>query len=292
MTPASLEHEVEFVRSFDGTLLAARKVREGSKVPVLITNAVGANLAAWRRVLIEINHDRPIIAWDMRGMHESNPPESDRIDPGAHAEDAVAVLDHFGIDKFSIASWSNGARIALEISHRYPESVASMTIVSGGYGHSLARLLKLEPASLLPSIAGVAKHFASWIEGPLKALTTRPEFAGIVRQSGQIAATADTKSMVDFLRGIAACDTKAFLATYEAVAGDPAPDLLDDVIAPTLIVAGERDQFINRSTSEEMARRIPAAQLLFYERATHYLPIEYPARLAEDLEFFWSENRL
>ncbi len=292
MTPASLEHEVEYVRSFDRTVLAARKMRDGTKTPVLIANAVGANLAAWRRVLIEIEHDRPIIAWDMRGMHESNPPESDRMDPGAHAEDAIAVLDHFGIDKFSVASWSNGVRVALEISRRYPESIASMALISGGYGHSLGRLMKLEPASLLPSIAGIAKHFAYWIDAPLKGLTTRPEFAGIVRQSGLIAATADTKAMVDLLRGIAACDTKTFLATYEAVAGDPVPELLDDVAAPTLIVAGERDQFTNRATSEEMARRIPDAQILFYERATHYLPIEYPARLAEDLQFFWSENRL
>jgi pimeloyl-ACP methyl ester carboxylesterase len=288
----SLDHEIEFVRSFDGTLLAARKLGDGTSTPVLISNAVGANLAAWRRVLMELDGDRPIVAWDMRGLLDSNPAESERIDPGAHAEDALAVLDHFGIDKFGIASWSNGARIALEISHRYPESVASMALVSGGYGHSLGKLIRLQPASLLPTLAGVAKHFASWLEGPIRALASRPEFAGIVRQSGLIAATADTKAMVDLLRGMAECDAKTLFATYEAVAGDAAPELLDAVSAPTLIITGERDQFTNRTITKEMARRIPAAKLVVYERATHYLPIEHPGRLAEDLKLFWNEHRL
>jgi pimeloyl-ACP methyl ester carboxylesterase len=259
---------------------------------LLISNAVGANLAAWRRVLTGLDNERPVIAWDMRGLHESLPAESDRNDPGAHAEDALSVIDHFGIDKFSIASWSNGARVALEISKRYPESVASLAIVSGGYGHSLAKLMRLDPRGLLPSLAGVVKHFAGWLEGPIKGLTTRPEFAGIVRQSGLIAATADTNLMVEMLRGMAACDGKTLLATYESIAGDSGEDLLDTVLAPTMIVVGERDQFTPRRVSEEMARRIPTAALHVYERATHYLPIEYPARLADDLRAFWDELEL
>jgi pimeloyl-ACP methyl ester carboxylesterase len=287
MTPTNLEHEPELVRSFDGTLLAARKIGEGEKTPLLIANGVGANLAAWRRVLQDIS-DRSVVTWDMRGLLESSPAESDRNDPGAHAEDAISVLEHFGIEKFSIASWSNGSRIALEISKRYPESVASMALVSGGYGHSLSKLIRLDPTALLPSLAGVLKHFAGWFYGPLKGFTTRPEFAGIVRQSGLIAATADTKAMVDLLRGMAENDGKTLLATYEAVAGDAAPELLDVVEAPTLIVVGERDQFTHRTISAEMARRIPNAELHVYERATHYLPIEYPARLSRDLREFWA----
>ncbi len=98
--------------------------------------------------------------------------------------------------------------------------------------------------------------------------------------------------MVDLLRGMAECNTRTLLATYEAISGDPAPELLDEVVAPTLIVVGERDQFTPRRTSEEMARRIPRSRLLVYEGATHYLPIEYPARLARDLESFWSDNRI
>ena len=293
MSPTNLEHEVERVRSFDNTELAVRRMGDGEKTPVLIANAVGAGLAVWRRALVDVARERPIIMWDHRGLHGSAPPASERIDPGAQAEDALAVLDHFDVDKFVMASWSNGARIALEIAHRAPEGLAALTIVSGGYGHPLGRLLRhLEIASLLPTVAGVAKHFATFIEAPFRRITSRPEIAGLVRQSGMIAATADTAALVDLLRGMAECDTRTLLATYEAISGDPAPELLTEVHVPTLIVAGEKDPFTPRRVSEEMVGSIPGARLEVYERATHYLPIEYPARLSEDLRRFWSDLAL
>ena len=290
MSPTNLDHEVEIVRSFDSTELAARSMGEGDGTPLLIVNAVGAGLALWRRTLVDVARERRIVMWDHRGLHESGAPRSDRMDPGAQAEDALAVLQHFGIERFVMASWSNGTRIALEIAHREPDNLAAFSIVCGGYGHPFGRLLRhLELASLLPTVAGVAKHFASFIEAPFRRITSRPEIAGLVRQSGMIAATADTTALVDLLRGMAACDMRTLLATYEDIAGDPAPELLTEVQVPTLIVAGEKDPFTPRRVSEEMAAAIPGARLEVYERATHYLPIEYPAKLSDDLRRFWSD---
>lgn len=290
MTLPNLDHEPELVRSFDGTHLAARRMGTGDKTPLLVVNAVGAGLAVWRRALVDSARERPIVTWDHRGLHESGEPQSDRMDPGAQAEDGIAVLEHFGIDRFVMASWSNGTRIALEIVHRYSEGLAAFSIVCGGYGHPLGRLLRyLEPASILPTIAGVAKHFASLLEGPFRGLTSRPEIAGLIRQSGMIAATADTTALVDLLRGMSSCDTRMLLKSYEAVAGDAAPELLDDVHVPTLIVAGEKDPFTTRRVSEEMKRSIPGSRLEVYERATHYLPIEYPAKLSHELRTFWKD---
>ncbi len=290
MSVPNLDHEVTRVRSFDGTILAARRMGAEDGMPLLVVNGIGATLAVWRRVLIDIARERPVISWDQRGLHDSGEPASDRLDAGAQAEDAAAVLDHFGIERFVAASWSNGSRIALELAHRNTERLTALALVCGGYGHPLGRLLRyLEVASVLPTLAGVVKHFSSFLEGPLRGVTSRPELAGLVRQSGMIAATADTAALVDLLRGMARCDTRTLLATYEAVAGDPAPELLSEVEAPALIVAGERDPFTTRRVSEEMARAIPKARLEVYERATHYLPIEYPARLSDDLRAFWRE---
>src|SRR5919106_1348200 len=136
MSAVSLEHEPG--RSFDGTMIAARRMggaaEDGDALPLLVVNAVGATLASWRKVLFDIVRDRPAIAWDQRGLLESGPLASDRLDPGAHAEDAVAVLEHHAVSRCVVASWSNGSRIALELMARYPERIAAATIVSGGYG--------------------------------------------------------------------------------------------------------------------------------------------------------------
>ena len=283
----------DVIRSFDGTLLATRRRGMEGGTPLLVCNAVGANDAVWRRVIIDIERERPVVAWDQRGLLGSGPPATDRLDPGAQAEDALAVASHHGLEEFVVASWSNGSRVALELATRYPERVAALVMVNGGFGHPFGRLLRhLEVASLFPSIAGVAKHFGAALQGPLRALTNRPELVGLIRQSGLVGATADGALLVELVRGIAACDLRTFFATYEAIAGDSAPELAAMVEAPSLLIAGDRDAFTPLSMVVEMHSVMPDAELKVYERAGHYLPLEYPAKLSTDIRDFLKELAL
>ena len=280
----------DVIRSFDGTLLATRIAGIDGATPLLICNAVGANDAVWRRVLVDVERERRVVSWDHRGLLGSGAPATERLDPGAQAEDALAVLGHHGIDGFAIASWSNGSRIALELATNYPERVGALVMVNGGFGHPFGRLLRhLEIASVFPSLAGVAKHFGAALQGPLRALTARPELVGLIRQSGLVGANADGALLVELVRGIAGCDLKTFFATYEAIAGDSAPELAAAVEAPSLLVAGDKDAFTPLSMVVEMHAAMRDARLTVYERAGHYLPLEYPARLSDEMRSFLNE---
>lgn len=280
----------DVIRSFDGTLIATRCAGDGSASPLLIANGIGANDAIWRKVTVDIQRHRPVLMWDHRGLLGSGPPATDRLDPGAHAEDAIAVADHYQAGKMIVASWSNGSRIALELATRYPERVAALVIVCGGSGHSMGRLLRhLELASLLPPAMGVLKHFGASLQAPFRALVARPEITGLIRQSGFVGPTADGALLVEVLRGMATCDLRTLFASIEAVAGDPAPELAAQIEAPTLLIAGERDQFTPIGMVAEMHDAIRDSNLSIYERATHYLPIEYPARLSDDMRGLFDE---
>jgi pimeloyl-ACP methyl ester carboxylesterase len=94
--------------------------------------------------------------------------------------------------------------------------------------------------------------------------------------------------MVELVQGIGECDLATLLESFEEVAGDPGVELLPDITSPTLVVAGEHDQFVSRRMTEEMVATLPEAELLVYEEATHYLPMEYPGLLAEDLNAFYA----
>ncbi|MGH2748673.1 MAG: alpha/beta fold hydrolase [Actinomycetota bacterium] len=284
-----LEHDFELLRSFDGTPIATRLLGGGAGLPVLVVNAIGANLAAWRRALVDLVEERPVLTWDHRGLHASGPPATDRLDAGAHAEDAVAALDRHGFERCAVVAWSSGTRIGLELVSRYPERVAGMVLVCGSYGHSLGRLLRLELGSFLPLVASVAKYFSWFVEGPLAAVASRPELAGLIRQSGFVGATADGAALADIFRGMAACDMRMLLESYEKVAGDPAPHLLDSISCAVLAVAGNKDIVTPPALMEATVERIPGARLTVYEGATHYLPIEFPARLSEDIRKFLSD---
>lgn len=291
MSAPNLEHEVDLVGSFDMSLIAARRMGAVEGTPLLIASAVGANLSVWRRALVDLVRARPVITWDLRGLGESGLGRSERLDASAHAEDGVGVADFYEVERFHLAGWSTGARVALEIAHRYPERVATLTLVCGGYGYSVAAGLRhLELISVLPTISGVAKHFSGYLGAALRGLTGRAELTGLIRQSGIVGPTADTSALVEMLRSMAECDAQVLLATYEAVAGDSVPEILDEIEATTLLLAGERDPFTSRRTMEHMAKTMPAASLTVYERATHYLPIEFPARLAAELGDFMKSS--
>jgi pimeloyl-ACP methyl ester carboxylesterase len=286
-----LDHEVEIARSFDGTLLAVRAMGVGDALPLLIANGIGANLAVWRRALYDLAAEREIVTWDHRGLFESKPPASDRLDAAAHAEDAIAAADHAGLDRFALVSWSSGGPIALQVANRHPDRVAALVLVNAGYGHPAARLLRhLELTSALPMLAGVAKHFSGRLQGPFRSFVSRPTIAGVVRQSGLVGPTADVPAVVDFLQGMASCDLRSLLETYEEVVGDNSSSLLGSVQAPVLLVAGSKDPFTPASMMRDMERALPDARLEVYEKATHYLPMEHPARLQEDLKTFVDER--
>lgn len=283
------DHEPELVRSFDGTFLAVRNLGEGDATPLLIVNALGATFSLWRQALVDVVRERMVVTWDHRGLYDSGESGSDRLDAGAHARDALETLDHYDIDRAVVLSWSSGTRIALELVARHHDRVAGFVSVCGGYGQSARQFARgFELATLLPVAAGVVRPLAPVVQPLLRALVRRPELAGLIRQSGLIAASADTGALVDLVRSTASLDLGRLLATYQAVSGNPAPELLTEIACPALVIAGERDPFTSRAVSEEMARSISGATLEVYEKATHYLPIEYPARLSDDLRAFLS----
>ena len=281
-----LDISSETVSSFDGTRLAACRLGPDEGLPLLVVNAIGADLTAWRRVLVDVVRERPVMAWDHRGLHASGPPASGRVDVEAQAEDAIAVLDHFNVQQCAVAAWSSGVRIGLEVAGRYPELVRGIFLISGAQGSPWTALLRLELGAVLPRFAIAARFAAGPIGTAFRKLAERPELPGLVRQSGMVGATADTQAIVDLLRAIAGCDFDVLLRTYGEVMGDVGDSILDGIRAPAAIVLGERDPYTSRAAIEELTQQLPHATVDVYEGATHYVPLEYPGKLSIDLRRF------
>lgn len=280
--------QTKVVESFDGTRIAGYHFEGAEEPPIVLVNAIGPDLSAWRCVIEEVDARRPLLAWDYRGFHGSSGGVSPRMDAATHAEDAIAVADDAGAERFDVAAWSTGTRVAIELARSHPERVRSVAIVCGGFGRGFRGLFRyLEVSSLFPLGARVGKRFASSLQGPFRAFVERPEIAGVVRQSGVIGPTADVEALVEVLKSLAACDLRALLGTYDEVVGDPDPSILAEVECPVLVVAGGRDRFSTLGMAEEMARRLGDAEKVVYDKGTHFIPIEYPRRLAVDMLAFF-----
>lgn len=97
---------------------------------IIAIHGVTSSHLAWSAVVAELGDVR-IIAPDLRGRGRSN-----SVAGGAgmtsHADDIVAVLDRFGLDRAVLVGHSMGGFVSMVTAFRYPERVASMLLVDGG----------------------------------------------------------------------------------------------------------------------------------------------------------------
>lgn len=119
-----------------------------------------------------------VIAPDRAGVGDSD----DRPDHSlaGHIEDAVALLDHLGIEKFAVLGFSGGGPYAAEVARQVPHRIRALTLVSAhalstppGPGHRV--LMKLANVSIpmarlmflaiaIPAVA--APNFSRFLIGP------------------------------------------------------------------------------------------------------------------------------
>lgn len=282
---ASQSHRVS---SFDGTLLHVEKSAGGDGTPVLLCNGIGAAEAMWTRLAPLITRRHPLVTWDYRWLHRSEEPTTERFDASAHAEDAVAVLDDLGIDKCHVLAWSSGGPIAIQLAHDHPERTDRVMLVCASIGHAATRLIRhFELAAMLPFLAGIGKYFHEPLHVAFRSFVRRPEISGLVRQSGFIGPETDVHAVVAYLQEIAACDARALLRVYEAVARERYDDLMKGITAPVFIVTGGKDRFATPRAADELAGRLPNASKKSYSAGSHFLPAEYPDDLDQDANDFF-----
>ena len=99
--------------------------------PVLAIHGITSSSHTWVAVARALDGDVSLLAPDLRGRGRSNG-LSGPYGMAAHAEDMLAVLDHFGIERAVVAGHSLGAYIAARLAVDHPERVRFALLVDGG----------------------------------------------------------------------------------------------------------------------------------------------------------------
>jgi pimeloyl-ACP methyl ester carboxylesterase len=244
---------------------------------VLLCDGIGCDGYVWRHLRHDLA-DRLCVHPHYRGHgRTARPRDPTRVTIEDLADDVACVLDDAMIDRAALIGHSMGVQVALETFRRHRKRVAALVLICGAPSHPLRTFrgsAVLE--EWLPTIQKLIQKAPGIINRVTRAmLPTRLAFeiASRFEIRRELIAPGD---FMPYLEGMARIDARLFVAMLAAAGAHSAEDLLPQVTAPTLVVAGGRDGFTPPERSRAIAEAIPGAELLEIPNASHTTPIEHP----------------
>jgi 3-oxoadipate enol-lactonase len=255
----------------------------GQGIPVLLSNGLGTPPEAWPTVIRPDSGFR-VATWYYRGTAGGERPPRSRIGVDAHVDDALALMDHEGIDRAVVACWSLGVNVAFELAQRHPDRVAGLMAVAGVPGGTframfaplgVPRWLHHDIGVAAARLGRVLGPALSWLsmQVPLNRLT-----ATLINHSGFVLPAAKPERLLPALAEFRRHDFRWYFDLAVAAA-DHEPMDLSFVQVPVTLVAGRYDVLTSMHDMVEAAARIAHAELRLLP-GSHFLPLEYPDQLA------------
>ncbi len=231
--------------------------------PLLLLQGLGADRNGWmlQRYFFPSTGAWRTIVVDNRGVGRSDKPYGP-YSLLEMADEAVAVLDRLGIEEAHVMGASMGGALAQLVALRHPDRVRSLVLACTACHNPVWReelLLEWRAIATERGMAELTRRMMRWVMAP-RSLRRYGAWLGIL---GPVAM---------------GCPTHAFIAQVDAIldadhAGAAAA--LPGISVPTLVIVGGQDILTPRADSEELADRIPGAELVVISGAAHGLMIEH-----------------
>jgi len=275
---------VSWATATDGVRLHYDTLGRSSAPPVLMIQGLGADKHLWDMQRFPLALRYRVVAHDNRGAGRSDKPFGD-YSIEQMADDAVAVLDHAGIDTAHVVGASMGGAISQVLAIKYPERLRSLTLVcTACRNHQWRRdlLARWAHVAQTSGMSDMTMEAARWVIGPRSLRRLWPAFSWL----GPIATSRASHGFVGQVAAILEVD-------------DSMSDLLGTIEVPTSVIVGNQDILTPRGDAEELADRIPTAELTVLSGAAHGLMIEHATTFNKVLGDFlgraekaWQVNRL
>jgi 3-oxoadipate enol-lactonase len=234
---------------------------EGTGSPVLLIMGLGYPSAMWHRIRPELSAFYRTIAFDNRGAGQSDVP------PGPYsiammASDAAAVLDAAGVPTAHVFGVSMGGMIAQEFALQYPGRVRSLILGCTAAGGPNAKRAEPAAVEMLKARTWMSREQAAEAAIPF------------------IYDTATPRPLIDediAQRQPWPPSPAGYLAQLQAILAWESFSRLPQITAPALVIHGKVDRLVPSGNGELIAARIPGAQLVLIERASHLFWTDQPA---------------
>jgi pimeloyl-ACP methyl ester carboxylesterase len=281
-----------FARGADGTRLYFHRQAGPSPVTALLCDGLACDGFIWKYLWGELGAQLSVAHSHYRGHGRSGlPVDPEQIGVKALADDLDAVRRELGDPPVVLIGHSLGTQVALEAYRRRPEGVAALVLLCGSFGRVTYTFKGSEMlASVLPNLIEFATTHPKVARAIWSSVPPRVAIA-VARLTGDINLGAVRLEDVEpYFQHVSIVDFELFLRMLRAAGEHSAEDILPQVRAPVLVIAGARDSFTPAAVSEAMAEAIPGAELEVIPGGTHLAPLEHHAEIAARITAFLTRN--
>jgi 3-oxoadipate enol-lactonase len=220
---------------------------------VLFLHGIRGNRRNWAGQVQFFSSRFKAAAWDARGYGDSQDYEG-ALQFEQFTGDVLRVAEHFKAAKLHLVGLSMGGRIARNVALRSPERVHSLVLISTSPGFDV---LSLDSVKRF-----VAERRDATPQSLRRLLGSKPNHA----------------AYQELLDSVSRVHHASYQKTLEASVAQDRAAAMEKISVPTLVIAGEEDTVYPPELAREMARRIPGAELVMFERTGHLANLEEPER--------------
>lgn len=249
-----------YVRTDDGTRIHYSKTGRPGGPPVLFIQGLGAAKSGWALQRLATAPWYQAIALDNRGAGRSDKPHTPYT-LEQMADDAIAVLDDAGIETAHVVGASMGGAISQIVAVKYPERTRSVTLAcTAGTNHPWREELLAEWSDNAQrgGMGMMSREAMRWVIGPRSFRRILPAMGWL----GPLALGRPSHAFANQVNAILEVDTSMV-------------DELEEIEVPVLVLVGNQDILTPRGDSEELADRIPTAELAVISGAAHGFMVEH-----------------
>jgi pimeloyl-ACP methyl ester carboxylesterase len=253
--------------------------------PVVLLHGLRSYAATWEPLARHLSRRHRVLALDFRGRGGSDWDPERRYVTASYVADVEEWVALLGLRRFTLVGHSMGGTVGYVYAARHPGQVARLVVEDIGPGSSTATegadRVRRELTSTPESFESLDAAYAFWraLRPGMPGAAIRSRVEHTLRQGadGRLTWRLD-------LAGIA----------HARLSGDPSPGLdlwqcVASLRCPTLVVRGERSDFLPERTCVEMAARQPLLRWVSIARAGHYAHDDNPRDFETAVSHFLRE---
>ena len=242
----------------------------GVAAPIVLSHALGLDLHMWDELAAQLAaQERPVLRYDHRG-HGGSAVPAGPYSMDDLVDDAARLIREWGRGPVVWVGLSMGGMVGQGLAIRHPELVKGLVLANTSSQYPEAA--KAMWAQRIEAVE--SKGLAAIVDMVMERYLTAEYRA------------AQPDALAELRQRVLRTDAAGYVACCHAVAAVDWLERLRTVRCPTLVIAGALDVGAPVAMSQAMAQRVPGAELIVLDAASHLSVAEQPALFAQALNAF------